>query len=491
MTVSQQERRTIDRGSVWRRWDPHVHLPGTLRNDGFESTDIGEALDILANRTPPIEAVGVTDYGTTASFRQAQAAHDAGAGASIGLLFPNVELRLAYATTRGAAVNLHLLCPPEYVDELGRFLGRLEFTYQDRPYRAEPPELIRLGRAFRADPDLDERAALAEGSLQFKVELDQLRKVYGLDAWAKEHLLVAVAGGERDGTSGLRTPDNAFTALRQNIERFAHIVFSANPKQSQYWTGKGVDGEDVLSLRYEGMKVCLHGSDAHRREQLGAPEADRFCWLKGDVSFETLRMACLSPETRAHIGPTDPMEGYRAGRIAEVRVPGQTWFPGEGLGVNPGLVAVIGPRGSGKTALADVIAAGAGSDEPFSNPASFLSRARRLLRGSASEVGWTHGGWTRRDLHDRDAPDPLQPSGVRYLSQQFVEQLCAADGVSDNLLAEIERVVFDTLELGQRQGATDFRELLGIRLHASRDRQADELQAIADLSDRIATERIL
>jgi energy-coupling factor transporter ATP-binding protein EcfA2 len=172
-------------------------------------------------------------------------------------------------------------------------------------------------------------------------------------------------------------------------------------------------------------------------------------------------------------------------------VPNQNWFPDDRVAVNPGLVAIIGPRGSGKTALADVIAAGAGSDEPFSNPRSFLSRARRLLRGSVSEVHWTHGPCTRRDLSDADTSDPLQPSGVRYLSQQFVEQMCAADGLSDNLLAEVERVVFDSLELGQRQGATDFRELLDIRLQAARARQADESKAIADLSSRIANERIL
>jgi hypothetical protein len=453
--------------------------------------DIGKALDILASRTPPIEAVGVTDYGTSANFRKAQKAHRAGAGASIGLLFPNVELRLAYATNRGAAVNLHLLCAPEHVDELDRFLTRLEFTYQDRTYRAEPAEFMLLGRAVQGNPNMDDPAALAAGSLQFKVELEQLRKAFGLDAWAKENLLIAVAGGEYDGTSGLRTVDSAFTAVRQNIERIAHIIFSANPQQAEYWSGKRADGEDVLNLRYGGMKVCLHGSDAHCKERLGVPDGDRFCWLKGDVSFETLRMACLSPETRAHVGTTDPMDGYRAGRISAVRVPNQTWFPKDGLEVNPGLVAIIGPRGSGKTALADIIAAGAGSDDPFSNQQSFLSRAGPLLRGSMSEVDWTQGGSTTRDLAGGDASDPVQPSGVRYLSQQFVERLCAADGVSDNLLAEIERVVFDSLELGQRQGATDFRELLDIRLQASRGRQADELQAIAELGDRIADERIL
>jgi hypothetical protein len=32
---------------------------------------------------------------------------------------------------------------------------------------------------------------------------------------------------------------------------------------------------------------------------------------------------------------------------------------------------------------------------------------------------------------------------VRYLSQQFVEELCSASGLTDGLLREIERVIFE------------------------------------------------
>lgn len=60
---------------------------------------------------------------------------------------------------------------------------------------------------------------------------------------------------------------------------------------------------------------------------------------------------------------------------------------------------------------------------------------------------------------------------VQYLSQQFVERLCAAEGgVSDDLLAEIERVIFEEHPEEDRLGATSFRELLDMR--ASRSRQA-------------------
>lgn len=50
-------------GSIWRRRDPHAHLPGTDLNDRFGGADSWEAnLDTLEARTPAIEAIGVTDY---------------------------------------------------------------------------------------------------------------------------------------------------------------------------------------------------------------------------------------------------------------------------------------------------------------------------------------------------------------------------------------------------------------------------------------------
>lgn len=478
------------RGSIWHRWDPHVHLPGTLRNNNFGNTTVGDALDILASRSPAIDVVGVTDYATTASYRRAVEAQAVGAGQGLKL-FPNVELRLSHATNSDVAINLHLLAPPSEVDELDAFLGGLESPFGDRAYRCNTQGLRELGRAYGNNPSLPEGAALSEGANQFKVDFEKLRTEYERSSWARENLIVGVAAGSGDGTSGLRSPDHAFTALRQSIERFAHLMVTGSPQQVAFWLGHGVDTEAVLLQRYKGKKACVHGSDAHDAAHLGIPAEDRYCWIKGNSTFDTLRLACLSPETRVHIGPVDPMDGYGHGRIASIHVPDVEWFPADGVGINPGLVAIIGPRGSGKTALADLIAAGAGSATPFENPQSFVRRAGRLVDGATSRVTWTHGETSESGLRWDRATSTNDSGGVRYLSQQFVEQLCAGDGVSDNLLQEIERVVFESYPPPDRLGTTTFDELLAVRLQGSRGRQADELSAIAATSQRITEERLL
>jgi hypothetical protein len=478
-------------GSVWRRWDPHVHLPGTLLNDQFGTLTIEAALDVLAGCAPAIEALGITDYFSTESFRAASTAWKSGAGAGILYLFPNVEMRLDVPTARGSGINLHVLSAPEDVDGLDRMLGSLTFTYTDRDYRADRAGLISLGRDFRREPSLEEGAALREGANQFKVNFDQLRGLFQRDIWFREHFLVAVAGGQADGTSGLRSADGGFAARRQSIERFAQIVLSGNESQREFWLGRGTDSREIIVDKYKGLKLCLHGSDAHAFEKLGKPDQDRFTWVKGDPRFDTLRLACLAPETRSQIGSVDPRTGNEHGRISSVTINDESWFTEGTVPINTGLVAIIGARGSGKTALADLIAVGAGSGQPFDNGASFVSRAGRLLHGSRSTVQWSDDDKTEHGLFGAYSADPWLERRVRYLSQQFVERLCASDGVSDELLVEIERVIFNAWPVDERQGATDFQELLGIRLGALRARQKTELETIRQIGEAITDQRVI
>jgi hypothetical protein len=50
-------------GSHWNRWDPHIHAPGTILNDQFKGPDSWDRyLDAIENTTPPMRALGITDY---------------------------------------------------------------------------------------------------------------------------------------------------------------------------------------------------------------------------------------------------------------------------------------------------------------------------------------------------------------------------------------------------------------------------------------------
>jgi AAA domain, putative AbiEii toxin, Type IV TA system len=485
----------LNSGSRWQRWEPHVHAPGTVLNDQFNGKDAWENyLAALEGATPTVRALGVTDYYSTETYERVCEAKKRGRLPDCDLIFANVEMRLGIGTIKGKWANIHLLVSPEDPDhlvELWRFLGRLHFTTDDDEFSCGRDELIRLGR--RSDANLtDPRAALERGAEQFKVSFDELRKAYKGSAWARKNILIAVAGSETDGTSGIR--DAADATLRQEVERSSKVIFASSSAQRNFWLGLGSASIGELWERYNGPKPCLHGSDAHELNTVGVPDGKRYSWIKGASEFDALRQACIDPAGRAHVGSEPPASATPSQVISGIEICDAPWLTTPVIPLNPGLVAIIGARGSGKTALADMIAAGCDSisDEAWNadewaNP-SFLVRARSLVGDAKVKVHWASGEPSLRALDGSDANGPLSYERVRYLSQQFVEELCSSSGLTDGLLREIERVIFEAHPDEARDGTLDFAELLDHRASRHRLARDREAEAVSQISERISTE---
>ena len=485
----------LSRGSEWRRWEPHIHAPGTVMNNQFSGPTAWEDyLTALEQAVPVIQAVAVTDYYVTDTYEEVRRQREAGRLPHAKLVFPNVELRLDVATAKGGFVNLHLFVSPEdpdHVEELRRLLSRLQFNVMQDRFDCTREDLIRLGK--KADPKItDDGAALSYGANQFKVNFQKLREVFSESGWAKKNILIGVAGGATDGTSGVR--EAADQTIRREIEGFAHVIFASSEAQRDFWLGKRDLTPAEVRRRYGGLKPCLHGSDAHRLEDVATPFGDRFSWIKGALEFDALRQACIDPGGRAHVGAEPPASATPSQVIAQIEILDAPWVTTPVIPLNPGLVAIIGARGSGKTALADMIAAGCDSitDESWNadewaNP-SFLVRARPLIGDGKVKVSWAAGEPSVRSLNGADANGPFAYQRVRYLSQQFVEELCSSSGLTDGLLREIERVIFEAHPDEERDGALDFEELLEQRATRHRLARQREAEAVSQISDRISTE---
>ncbi|MEW8525257.1 MAG: TrlF family AAA-like ATPase [Candidatus Thiodiazotropha endolucinida] len=483
----------ISRGSQWRRWEPHIHAPGTILNNQFGGNPWEAYLAKIEGLTPTVEAIAVTDYYVTDTYEEVLKYKASGRLSDVKLVFPNIELRLDVAAKSGF-VNIHLLVSPDdpnHLHELRRILSRLQFQAHGDSFNCTRNDLIALGKL--ANPTIsDDLAALEFGATQFKVNFDQLRRVYHESDWAKKNILIAVAGAEGDGTSGVRQA--ADTTVRQEIEKFAHIIFASSMAQREFWLGQRAVTVDVLNERYNGCKPCLHGSDAHQLNTVGKPSGDRYSWIKGELEFDSLRQACIDPGNRAFVGTEPPSSAIPSQVIATATVANAPWLQTPDIPLNPGLVAIVGARGSGKTALADIIAAGCDSlfdDTEFkardASP-SFLSRAQPLIGEAEVTLSWAGGDIETRALDGRDANHHLSYQRARYLSQQFVEDLCSSSGVSDGLIEEIERVVLEAHPLDDREGAIDFAEFREYRTGRFRQARERDADAISDLSERIAVE---
>jgi ABC-type lipoprotein export system ATPase subunit len=483
------------RGSLWHRWDPHLHAPGTLLNDQFTG-DWNTYLSKINNADPPIVALGVTDYFCIETYRAARLRKLDGELPQVELLFPNVEMRLDIKTSKIRPVNIHLLFSPDdpkHEDEIQRFLGRLEFSYDGVEYRCTVPDLIAFGRAF--DPtQKDEKGALRTGANQFKVTLADLQKLFKGNEWLRKNCLIAVAGSSTDGTAGMQH-DDTFAALRREVERFAQIIFSGTPKQREFWLGN-LPGSDraFIEKTYGALKPCLNGSDAHRDDAVAVPALNRHSWLKGDVTFETLRQAIIEPETRVWVGPSPPEAPMKSMTIDTLSVKSSTWLASEELVLNPGLVTIIGARGSGKTALVDLIASGAGALHSAMGSSSFLRRASSpvdLLGNARAALRWADGSDSPAALlidAVRQEPGERENVEVCYLSQQFVEQLCSAGGLGTALRREMERVVFESTPQTERFEADAFETLAETLLEPIRNRREELRHSIGEIGQRVVVE---
>jgi energy-coupling factor transporter ATP-binding protein EcfA2 len=174
--------------------------------------------------------------------------------------------------------------------------------------------------------------------------------------------------------------------------------------------------------------------------------------------------------------------------IQSVQILDAPWARTPRLELNPGLVAIIGPRGSGKTALAEIIAAGCDALSNEVNEQSFLHRAHDHLGDAAVRLDWQAGGSEMRALSATDPDFAERYPRARYLSQQFVETLCASHGMTDALLREIERVIFDAHDVTARDGANDFDDLLELRANRHVQARTREEEALVSLSERIGVE---
>jgi energy-coupling factor transporter ATP-binding protein EcfA2 len=460
------------RGSEWRRWDLHVHTPASALENNFSGWD--EYVAALEVKGAGVAVLGVTDYCSIEGYKRLLDYRAQGRLAGFQLLMPNLEFRTHPETSAGKAINIHILVSPhddKHVEEIEHALQVLTYTYKDIPYPCIRASLIKLGKAHD-QKQKDDEAAFRHGVNQFKPDFGAFRDWYLKQAWLKANSLVFISNGV-DGASGL-SKDAGFAAQREELYRFSQGVFSGKPKDREYFLGKGSDSAADVVRKCGSLKPCVHGSDAHGLEKLLEPDLQRYCWIKADPTFEGLRQILHEPADRVYIGPTAPAVVDQSQVVRAIQIKAPAWFAESHIELNPGLVAIVGEKGSGKTALAELLAYASYAWNNEESATSFIRKAESLLGDAEVIVTWGNGVPLSASVPDGPGSDvPL----VRYLSQDFVEKLCSTDLTGQALVSEIESVVFSHLPEAERLDASSFDELRRLKTeHLTSKRNAMRAQ---------------
>jgi ABC-type cobalamin/Fe3+-siderophores transport system ATPase subunit len=483
---------SLARGSEWRKWDLHVHSPLSGLNNRFprlgNSQPNWEAYLQKLEQLTDVAAIGITDYFSIEGYRKIREFRRQGRLKKIALVVPNIELRLS-TFTGDQRVNYHVVFSDEVSeDEIeNHFLGQLHFVYESSPddpsysWIISRVNLETLGARLKSQQPSFQGSDYEVGCKNATVTLEKVKQllVDKGSIFKGRYLLVA------ENTSSIPW-EGQDHHTRKLLLQGAHAIFSSNANTARWAKGEGDLSAENFVTEFKSLKPCIHGSDAHELDKICNPDQGRFCWIKADTSFEGLKQILYEPGERVFIGQNPPNLKNEYQIIESVQISSPAWFLSETIPTNRDLVAIIGGRGSGKSALAEMIAFAGGSkafnpDEDIKD--SFLFKASKRSATNPNPIVGGTVTLTWGDAAASKVPIPLtlqhgqSEEKVKYLPQKFVERLCAPEN-NQQLEEEIERVIFQRIDKTEKLDASDFRQL---REAATKSLRLKKTQARKDI----------
>lgn len=275
-------------------------------------------------------------------------------------IFPNIEFRIdKFVGKDNRSINYHVI----FSDKLSTELIEKEFL-EDVKFEIAGGEKRKLNR--KNITEFGKKLKAKQGSAKGKddwvvgcknivVSMDEIISALQKKCFEGKYILAV----DEAGLSLIDWEGRDHTT-RQNLLVKSHCIFSSNQNTRDWALGiKDIPREEFVG-DFGSLKPCIHGSDCHCFEKLCLPDMNRFCWIKADASFEGLKQILYEPSDRIKIQAEDPQERkniYSIGsvKLSQCQVNDELSIVGDEIGMNKNLVTIIGGKGSGKTAILDLI----------------------------------------------------------------------------------------------------------------------------------------
>lgn len=451
---------SFQKGSEWRRWDLHLHTPETKLSDSY--TDDGDVWDkyVKVLEQSPVEAFGITDYFSADSYFSLITKYKEKYPETKKVFFPNLEFRLNESISKDHKnPHIHVIFSNDPVlcsqEKINTFLGNLE-TYQED----ENGVTIKCS-------DLKTTENYNSATVSLKNIKKSLDKTFGK---FKPYLIAFPAKND-----GVRSTDN-------NSPRKILITDQIDRDSSLFFGGADSTDFFLSETRYsEGEalpKPVVSCSDAHSFDDLDRLEGNVAgflpTWIKADLTFRGLKQICFEPAGRVFIGfeptveqrktnqATKFISSLNINQIENYDESNGQWFKDVKIPISPELTVIIGNKGSGKSALVDII--GLLGDSRQNEYFSFLSdkgsnkkfKQRGYAENYEAKLEWQSSKTSTKNLDDN--VDISKPETVRYLPQNYFEQLTNEIEIEE-FQKKIEDVVFSHVEETERMGKSSFSDL--------------------------------
>lgn len=520
-------KRELARGALWRQWDLHVHTPASFHWQGqkfdgdlssAQTTGLVDEMIEAMNKAEPA-VFAIMDYWTFDGwFALKQRLSEADAPKLTKKVFPGIELRLSAPTER--RLNAHVIFSDEISDQhLKDFLANLKIERLDRSISKDA--LVDLARATAADMlakkghkkdvvDSNYADALLAGYKLAEVKTESYKQA-----------ISSVPDGLAIGFMPYDTSDGLTEVKWEQHYSYFLGLFESSPifesrnleLRTAFLCERSPTNHAWIDNFRHGLKgiprLVVAGSDAHcfvgvagndDKRGYGDFPSGKKTWIKADPTFRGLKQAILEPAKRSYIGDKPPkvleVESNKTYYIESIEITKTgdkagvgEWLHGCDIPLNPDLVAIIGNKGSGKSALADVIATLGNSRQ--SRHFSFLRRDRFLgktgepARHFTGTLTWCDESTEARPLNE--LPSEEKAELVRYIPQHYFEELCNehVSGKSDAFEKELRSVIFSHASEDMRLGALDFDQLTEQQEQSLRNRLGEYRKELASANASI------
>ena len=131
----------MNRGSVWRKWDLHVHTPASFSHEfkflnseekeKYQNNIWEKYIDEL-EKISDISVIGITDYFTIEGYKKVLEYRSSDRLQNFDLILPNIEFRINQKNKDGDFINLHVIFSDKIsVDKIEEVLTRLPLISTD------------------------------------------------------------------------------------------------------------------------------------------------------------------------------------------------------------------------------------------------------------------------------------------------------------------------------------------------------------------------
>lgn len=368
-------------GSEWRKWDFHIHTPYSLLNNQYginpfeDDCDFDSYVKELFTRAVDkgIAAIGITDYFMLEGYKRIRTQYldkpekmkecfpddELRKKVEQILVFPNIEFRINTFVGKGAnAVNYHIIfsdkVPIQEIED--NFLHNLKLVGDYGNQRtltiANIESVGRMVKDLNGEKGSDLLVGLNKVTVSPQEILDVL---HGNKVFHNQFLVVIPVDEDLSAISW----SGRDYLTRKMLYHQCDCYMTANSGTRKFALAEGE--EEARKREFGSIKPCIWGSDAHEYSRMFEPNAQKYCWIKADTTFEGLIQILYEPAERVRIQKSKP-DSKDLHQIIDYISFDDERFQLDPIFFNDNLTCIIGGKSTGKSLLLRQLAASIDSE---------------------------------------------------------------------------------------------------------------------------------